>query len=55
MKKRSFSPLKLDKKTIAKLNDEQLKTLKGGTRGVDGVSQPGTTVNTSNCTSNSCN
>ncbi|REC42761.1 MULTISPECIES: class I lanthipeptide [unclassified Chryseobacterium] len=53
MKKRSFSPLKLDKKTIAKLNDEQLKTLKGGNR--DNVLQPGTTVNTSNCTSNSCN
>jgi len=54
MKKRSFSPLKLDKKTIAKLNDEQLKTLKGGTKEVESVSQPGTSARTSNCVHHSC-
>lgn len=51
--KREFSPLRLDKKTIAKLNDDQLKAVKGGKR--SNIDQPGTTTNTSNCTQNSCN
>lgn len=50
--KREFSPLKLDKKTIAKLNDDQLKAVKGGKK--DAIVQPGTTTDMSNCTV-SCN
>ena len=51
-KKMNFGPLKLDKKTIAKLDDAQLEKIKGGTGGnaIIDPAQPGTTA----CTRNTC-
>lgn len=47
--KKSFSPLKLDKKTIAKLNEDQLNTVKGGLASMKSFDSPSLTENTSNC------
>lgn len=51
--KRKFNSLKMDKKTIAKLNEKQLNEVKGG-KGNDAVLQPGTSANMPACTT-SCN
>jgi hypothetical protein len=48
MTKIKFSPLKMDSKTIAKLDSEQLDKIKGGS---SDLSVPG---DTTSCTSNSC-
>lgn len=50
MKKIQFSSLKMDKKTIAKLDSEQLEKIKGGVSNNDAIS-PG---NSGACTRNSC-
>ncbi len=52
--KRKFNSLKMDKKTIAKLNEKQLNAVKGGKGSVDAPSQPGTSANMPLCTT-SCN
>jgi natural product precursor len=48
MKKIKFSPLKMDSKTIAKLDSEQLEKIKGGN---NELATPGTS---GACTRNSC-
>lgn len=50
-KKVQFSPLKMDKKTIAKLDSEQLEKIKGGVSHDNTVITPGTS---GACVRNSC-
>lgn len=49
--KNSFGSLKLNKKTVAKLNDEQLNAVKGGNNGVKKADDPTSsyTCNHSTC------
>jgi hypothetical protein len=49
MKKVKFSPLQMDKKTVAMLDSEQLEKIKGGISNDLGAA-PGTSV----CTKNTC-